>query len=813
VLPTEPTASGAFAAQLRRSRRSAGLTQAALAERAGLSVRAVSDLERGLKAPQRATVDLLARALALPPEEAGALALAAQRRRARREDGVGPPRHNLPVSLTSFVGRGRELAEVARLLGASRLLTLTGAGGCGKTRLALQIAESALPAFPDGAWFVDLAPLAEDAAVARATLAALGLAEPPGRSPEAAILEHMRHRCLLLVLDNCEHLIAACARLAEALLQRCPEAKMLATSREALGMAGEVAYRVPPLGLPDPLQPLDLEAALRAGAVRLFAERAALVRPNFTLTAGNAAAVVETCRRLDGIPLAIELAAARLRVLAPAQLLARLDGRFRLLTGGRTALRRQQTLQATIDWSHDLLSAPERRLFNRLSVFSGDWTLEAAEAVAGDGPAACGGVDPSSGGMGDSVQQILPDDVLDLLTRLADRSVVVAEAGPEGQERYRLLETLRQYGREKLLAGGEAEAVHERHAWYYLEFAEAAGRKIRPESYERSIAYYPAQMVADVPELRVGLARFEREQDNITAALRWLIEQQDAERAVRLVQALMAFWIFRGGGEAASRYLTDLLALCRAVAAPPPVLAGAVGVATGLASLRGDHSTARALFEEYRQLTREATGANAEQEAAWLSDSALIVRNAGEWSEAQTLLEQSLAIYQQLGNDDGIATQHDRLGGLAHLRGEYALARRQYEAALRIQRPASTLKNLGRLALDEADSATARPLLEESLRIRRRPEVRLFVVLLLANFSALLAAEGQPESALRLAGAVETLALEMGFGLPPMERRTLARWTEVARQALGEGAAAAAITAGRALSLEEALAVALAEPA
>jgi non-specific serine/threonine protein kinase len=400
---------------------------------------------------------------------------------------AGPPT-NLPISLTSFIGREREIAEVTRLLAGppseSRLLTLTGAGGCGKTRLALRVAGEALGDFPDGVWLVELAALADPALVAGAVAMAVGVREVPGRALTESLVDHLRDRTLLLILDNCEHLVAAAAGLADVLLRSCPRLRVLATSREPLGSAGETIWRVPSLTLP-PLSAADaplLEPLTRYEAVRLFVERARAAVPAFAPSAENAPALVEICRRLDGIPLAIELAAARVRVFSAAQIAARLDDRFRLLTAGpRTALPRQQTLRATVDWSYDLLAEPERALLRRLSVFAGGWTFEAAEAVAA----------------GDGIQT---HAVLDLMAQLVDKSLVIAEE-QRGAVRYRLLETIRAYARDRLLEAGEAERTRDRHLAYFLGLAEEAEPRLRGA------------------EERVTLDRLEAEHANLQAAL------------------------------------------------------------------------------------------------------------------------------------------------------------------------------------------------------------------------------------------------------------------------------------------------------
>ena len=406
--------------------------------------------------------------------------------------------HNLPVQLTSFIGRDKEIAGVRRLLGGTRLLTLTGPGGAGKTRLSLQVAAEVLTEYADGAWLVELAPLADPSYLAPALAAVFNLREMPGRSLAVVVADYLAAKTLLLVLDNCEHMIEACARLADDLLHACPHLKILASSREGLGLAGETTYRVPSLVLPDagPATPASLATS---EAVRLFVERAQAAQPYFALTAGNAAAVAAICRRLDGIPLALELAAARVKLLSADQIASRLDDRFRLLVGGsRTALPRQQTLRALIDWSYDLLPPDECRLLRQLSVFAGGWTLEAAEA------------------MGEGI------DVLDVLAQLVNKSLVlVDEQGDEA--RYRLLETIRQYAREKLLEAGESEGARNRHLAFFLHFAETSEPKL---------------LGRDMIDI---LDQWELEQDNLRAAMEWALET-DPLAALRLAAALRMFW-------------------------------------------------------------------------------------------------------------------------------------------------------------------------------------------------------------------------------------------------------------------------------
>jgi predicted ATPase/DNA-binding XRE family transcriptional regulator len=470
----EPAAQLHFGALLRQFRLDAGMTQQTLAERANLSVEAVSTLERGTRTrPYRETVVLLARALELSPEREAllesAIEIAHQPRRRERIASVKPSllrivrsdtkvtqRHNLPQQLTSFVGRQHELGEMIALLREHRLVTVVGAGGVGKTRIAVQIGSEVLDAFPDGVWLVELASLADQSLVANAVLSALRIPSTTGPALDV-VVAYLKTRGLLLILDNCEHVVAAAREIASGILELCPQVRILATSREALEIGGERAYRLPSLAVP-PDSCRSSRDALRYGAVPLFVERALAVDAGFSLSDGNAADVAEICRRLDGIPLAIELAAARVKVLAPRQIAERLDQRFRLLAGGDSgALPRHQTMTALIDWSYDLLTRREQRFFESLSVFAGGCTLDAATAVC-----AIAGEDEL--------------DVIDLITSLVTKSLLVAElAGYE--QRYRLLETSRQYARGKLMARDEQEQVARRHALVYLELAERLERR------------------------------------------------------------------------------------------------------------------------------------------------------------------------------------------------------------------------------------------------------------------------------------------------------------------------------------------------
>lgn len=427
-----------------------------------------------------------------------------------------PPRslesfsHNLPSQLTSFIGRETEMGEARALLGQSRLLTLTGMGGAGKSRLALQVAADVVDDYPDGVWLIELAPLSDPNLVPQAIASALGLREESDKRLAETLTDTLRPKSLLLILDNCEHLVDACARLADTLLRACPGLRLLATSREALDIGGETLFPLASLSLPSgpALPPADMLRQYES--VRLFVDRATAAQPAFRFSAGNAPAVAQVCSRLDGIPLALELAAARVKVLSPEQIVSRLDDRFRLLSGGsRTALPRQQTLRALIDWSYDLLSPAEQALLRRLSVFAGGWTLEAAESVCA----------------GEAVEDW---EVLDLLSHLVAKSLVAVEPPEDGQVRYRLLENLRQYAGERLAETADAVRLPPRHRDWFLNFAEEA------------------ELHLSGPEHAHWLDRLEREHDNFRKALQFCQTQPaEAEAFLRLAGALNRFWSVR----------------------------------------------------------------------------------------------------------------------------------------------------------------------------------------------------------------------------------------------------------------------------
>lgn len=586
---------------------------------------------------------------------------------------------NLPRQISSFVGRQRELAQVRELLTGTSLLTLTGVGGGGKTRLALEVAEREAAAFPGGCWFVELGPVTDPVRVPAAIARSLGVREIPGQPLLDTLLTFLQEKTLLLVLDNCEHLLESSGHLVDALLRDVPGLKVLATSREVLGIAGEATWRIPSLSW-------QAEAGHRSDAVTLFFERARSVVPAFVLEERAEATVRAICQRLDGIPLAIELAASRVRMLSVDQVLAKLDDRFRLLTGGsRTALERHQTLRAAVDWSFGLLSTTEKSLFRIFSVFPGGWTLEAATAVAA------------------------PDtdefEVLDGLANLVDKSLVVKDEGM-GPARYRFLETIRQYAREALDATTGAAAVRDRHAAFYLELAEEAEPKIKGA------------------EQKAWLDRLDLEHGNLRAAIHWsACAPEGAETALRLAGALGGFWIARSHFSAGKAAVEDALGHARSDAYPA-LRARALATAGSLAGTEGDWTVARERFEASLALFRQAN--DLPGVARILGNLGTVATRQGETALAEECLEESLRLQRASGDYTGLGNVLNSLGMLALNRGEADRARSRFEEALVLQRELGnrlhvgiTMGNLGLAAQQQGDPAAAKRFYEESLAMHR----------------------------------------------------------------------------------------------
>ena len=611
--------------------------------------------------------------------------------------------NNLPLQITSFIGREKEMEQIKAMLSKTRLLTLTGTGGCGKTRLSVQVAADLLEQFLDGVWLVELAPIADSSLVPQTVASVLGLKEQVGKPYTLTLTEHLKSKTVLLLLDNCEHLLADCAQLSDGLLRACPHVTILASSREGLGMAGEQTYRLPSLSLPPlPSSPSSRKARGDRGvtaqsvseyeAVRLFADRALLSQPAFAVRDQNAFAVTSVCNRLDGVPLAIELAAARVRSLSVEEIDTRLDQRFRLLTGGsKTALPRQQTLRALIDWSYDMLNAREKSLLCRLSVFAGGWTLKAVAQVYID----------------KSLAEVSTEDweVLDLLTSLVDKSLVIAETQAD-MTRYRLLETVRQYGRDRLAESEESMVVRARHRDYFLTLAE----EIKPK--------------LSGPEQAHWLSVLEVEHDNVRSALKFCLEEPEGgEAGLQLGTSLQRFWEIRGHLSEGRERLMALLARPVAQERTRAYADARSGVGR-LARMQGDYATARAMFEESLEICRES--GNRQGHAGAVNGLGLVAIDQGDYASARTLFEECLEIQRELGDRASIAISLNNQGILAQMQSDYPAAHALFEESLAIHRElgnrtaeASNLAGLGNVAYLQGDYASARSLYAESLTIRR----------------------------------------------------------------------------------------------
>ena len=687
---------------------------------------------------------------------------------------------NLPLERTSFVGREREIAEVERLLSERRLLTLCGPGGSGKTRLALAAARRLAEGFEDGAWWIELAPVSDPEHVPQAVAQAVGVPEARDVSPTEALTEHLEGREALLVLDNCEHLVEACAELADALLGSCPDLKLLATSREPLRVAGETNFMVPSLSVPDPGRSPSTGELAGYEAVGLFVERAGEADSGFALTERNAAAVARLCERLDGIPLAIELAAARIRVLTVEQLLKKLEDPLGLLTAGsRTAAARHRTLRATLRWSHDLLEEEERALFRRLSVFAGGFMLEAVEAV------------------GEARRSLA------LLSELVDKSLVLTEAEAKGALRYRMLEPVRQYALERLVETGEAEETRHRHAAFFVDLAEEA----EPELMGAGQAQW--------------FGRLRTELGNLRGALSWSLEPGDdsQERAglgLRLAAALWRFWDVEGFQEG-KRWLRT--ALERDPGGLPAVRAKALGGIGFILLFQRDFGPAIAALEEAVALHKELGDESGAAHALGILGAAEVHGGFGERLPA--FVQEGEVLMRGDLDDHARAFLRYCLALAAMEEGDYDRAASQVEESLALFRELGDKRytsvslfvlGLIRLARDDLDGGAA--LLEENTRIARELGDRLMGAYSLLVMGKVAALRGRPVRAARLWGAAEALREQMGMALSAFDLAASGYEQDLAalRSALDESAFEAAWAEGRTMSAEQAIEYALEEP-
>jgi predicted ATPase/DNA-binding SARP family transcriptional activator len=646
---------------------------------------------------------------------------------------------NLPIPITSFIGRAREMARVKQLLEKARLVTLTGSGGCGKTRLAIQVASDLVVSFRDGVWWVDIAPLLDTSLIPQAIAKAVGVHEIPNAPLSESLVNHFHARNILLVLDNCEHLVDGIVRLAMALLGACPELKILATSREVLGIQGEMFLRVPPLSFPISRKLQPGEKLEDYESVRLLIERATAVKMDFKYTGENASAVAQICQRLDGIPLAIELAAARVKVLPVQQIAARLDDRFSFLTNAsRTTLPRHQTLRAVIDWSFNLLSEKEQAVLCKLSVFVGGWTLEASAAVCSDA--------------------VSSREMLDVMSSLVDKSLVIVSEEPVGEARYRMLETMRQYGLERLNEAGQVDATRHRHALFFAELAEKTEQQLRSR------------------EMRTWIERLEIEHDNFRAALEWSLTHESPESSCRFAGALGIFWRKRGYLSEGREYLERLMA--RGKKAPPRTLVKAMIPVSLLMRDLGDYDRAMALQEESLEILRATRDKLGMVEA--LIQGGLLAVYENDPQRAFAYFDECLDVSEELDYHWGRAMALVNLGHAALFNLQWnAQAKSRCVESLELFKElndeteqAHALIILGAGAHYENDDQRGRTQLEQAVTICRQAGDKRQLAWATTVLSIMIRRQGGVDEALPVAKEALRLAIELG-------EKTITVWASI----------------------------------
>jgi predicted ATPase/DNA-binding XRE family transcriptional regulator len=808
-----------FGTWLHQRRRALDLTQKALAEQVGCAEITLRRMEADSYKPSNELALVLLEKLGIPESERPQLVRFA-RGLSNLPENSPQPKHpnNIPHQLTSFIGREMEIAEVVDLVKTHPLVTLTGAGGTGKTRLSLQVASELLAAFPDGIWQIDFTPINEASFVPYTVANLFGLREPGDAKPSITelLVDHFRSRQALLIFDNCEHLIEAIAQLANLLLQSSMKLYVLATSREALGVKGETIFRVP--SLKNPVPELGLASLMESESVRLFVERASDSASGFSLTPNNASSIAQICVRLDGIPLALELAAARVKMMTVEEIASRLNDRFQLLTNGaRTSLPRHQTLRAMIDWSYNLLSEQERILFRRLAVFVGGWTLEAAESV-------CNG------------EGIETNQVLDLMSQLVNKSLILVNV-VGGVSRYRRLETIREYAREKLDASGESDIVHDKHLEFFLKLAETA----EPHLHRRDAIEWHDRIEAD--------------HDNIRQALEWAQSSKDrAESGLRLVSALIDFWLTRGylveGRERTSAMLAHANDFQR-TSLYSNVLSNAAWFASFLGDFPGARSFANEALETSRQLDDKlgisyalhVLGAvaidnneyalaeklleEALQNKRELKDVPLLgllttmgwsAFGVGDYPLARKRLNEALVLANKAGDKDNVSTA---LGGLAEVNlreGKYDSATKLIEESIGIEIESGDKWHLGValgvwawIAILQGDWETAFSRLNESIAVRKGISDKGGLVWCVEKLGQVMLGMKEEVKAVKLFSAAETIRVALGSTVDPFDQAQYQKDIAKLRNELGEDVFSTAWDQGSVLSLDAAIAFALEE--
>ena len=623
--------------------------------------------------------------------------------------------HNLPEQLTSFVGRETEVAEIKHLISGTRLLTLSGAGGNGKTRLALQTAAEMVDHFANGVWFVDMAAVLDPTLIPTTVATTLRLREQTGQTMLETLVAFLRDKRLLLILDNCEQVVNGCAVLADKLLKACPDLHILATSREGLGIAGETTWRVPSLPVPSNQDLSSFDRLAESPSVRLFVDRARSVVPDFQLTARNAPAIAKICRRLDGIPLAIELAAARVKTISAEEIALRLNDRFRLLTGGsRTALPRHQTLRAAIDWSYHLLGGFEGVLFRRLSLFYGSFSLQAAESI-------CEGPDLQS------------MDIFDSVCRLVDKSLLILEQS-EGTPRYRMLETIREYAFDRLRESGEVDTVQTRYLQFFLNLGQTAEKELSG----------PAQ--------GEWLERLDAEHENLRAALTWKVEKSELRTAqMHLALALSRFWLVRGNWEEGLTCLQRVIApdCVRQFASERSRALNSCG---NFACQLGRYVEATRHYEASLAIRRELSDERGV--AATLNNLGNVYLNQGDWETAEPLFSEALTLLRKLDYEPGIAPCLNNLASVRVKKGDHAGAEKNAQEALEIFKTignelgvAASLAELGKAAMEQKEFARAHSYLKESLALCRLLDEKVGILSSLQGLGQLMVLQNDYDSA------------------------------------------------------------------